>query len=73
MCGGTPRRCAPSPQGYSGATAERVWAAGFELGSFRRENLVGGISYQMQRRQMRCRGIQPGMRWSAQAGGAPAP
>ena len=69
MCGGIPRRCAPSPQGYSGATTERVWAAGYELGSFRRENLVGGrISCQIQRCE-----IQPGMRWSARAGGAPAP
>ena len=68
MCGGIPRRCAPSPQGYSGATTERVWAAGFELGSFRREKSVGGISYQMQRRE-----IQRETRWSARAGGAPAP
>ena len=73
MCGGIPRRCAPSPQGYSGATTERVWAAGFELGSFRRENLVGGISYQMRRCGIQRREIQRGMRWSARAGGAPAP
>ena len=62
-----------APQGYSDATTERVWAAGCELGSFRRENLVGGISCRMQRQQMRRREIQPGMRWSARAGGAPAP
>lgn len=78
MRGGIPRRCAPDPRGYAGATTERVWAAGFELGSFRREKSVGGISCQMQcrgiqRRQMQHRGIQRETRWSARAGGAPAP
>ena len=37
------------------------------------DHLVGGISRQMQRRQMQRCGILREMRWSARAGGAPAP
>lgn len=37
------------------------------------KNLVGGISCQIQHRGIQRRGIQREMRWSARAGGAPAP
>lgn len=61
------------PSGVLGCHNGTCVGGGVELGSFRRENLVGGISYQMQRRGIQRREIQQGMRWSARAGGAPAP
>lgn len=56
------------PSGVLGCHNGTCVGGGVELGSFRRENLVGGTSCQMQRREM-----PREMRWSARAGGAPAP